>query len=240
MNIFDQYGIKEVADVTLYSIHKKTDGSGDIYYVPALYLDTLKISSVEKTAESTWAQGGKGNAKHVSWDYNKEINISLEDALCTPASLGLCWNGILGADWKNARIDINTDICSCKNPIKKLSRLEKVTYSRTNNEHYKNMVSRLLPQTGRESTSMDLLCKSEVIDGTRVEGIGKVLNHSYKWRLIIETGVRSVAQVPDRFFDIEGRSYPIDWNSKVSVFNGEAPTYSNFKDAIIYKIGNYK
>ena len=43
MNIFDQYGIKEVADVTLYSIHKKQDGSGDVYYVPALYLDTLKI-----------------------------------------------------------------------------------------------------------------------------------------------------------------------------------------------------
>ena len=37
--------------------------------------------------------------------------------------------------------------------------------------------------------------------------------------------------------DLQGRSYPIDWNSKVSVFNGEAPTYSNFKDAIIYKIG---
>ena len=51
MNIFDQYGIKEVADVTLYSIHKKKDGSGDVYYVPALYIDTLKMSSVEKTAE---------------------------------------------------------------------------------------------------------------------------------------------------------------------------------------------
>ena len=52
MNILDKYGIKEVADVTLYSIHKKQDGSGDIYYVPALFLDTLKISNTEKTAES--------------------------------------------------------------------------------------------------------------------------------------------------------------------------------------------
>lgn len=55
MNIFDQYGIKEVADVCLYSIHKKNDESGDIYYVPALFLDTLKITSTEKTAETTWA-----------------------------------------------------------------------------------------------------------------------------------------------------------------------------------------
>ena len=52
MNIFDQYGIKEVADVTLYSIHKKKDGSGGTYCVPALFLDTLKISSTEKTAEN--------------------------------------------------------------------------------------------------------------------------------------------------------------------------------------------
>ena len=80
MNIFDQYGIKEVADVTLYSIHKKQDGSGDVYYVPALYLDTLKISTAEKTAENVWAQGGLGNARLICWDYGKQINVSLEDA----------------------------------------------------------------------------------------------------------------------------------------------------------------
>ena len=45
MNIFEQYGIKEVADVTLYSIHYKEDGSGELYYLPALYLNTLKIST---------------------------------------------------------------------------------------------------------------------------------------------------------------------------------------------------
>ena len=105
MNIFDQYGIKEVADVTLYSIHKKTDGSGDVYYVPALYLDTLKVSTVEKTGESTWATGGLGNARLINWDYGKTINVTLEDAVCTPASLGLCWGGTLSADWKDAQID---------------------------------------------------------------------------------------------------------------------------------------
>ena len=84
MNLFDQYGIKEVADVTLYSIHKKQDGSGDLYYVPAIYFDTLKVSTVEQTADSTWAQGGLGNKNLIGWDSNKTINVSLEDALCTP------------------------------------------------------------------------------------------------------------------------------------------------------------
>lgn len=116
--------------------------------------------------------------------------------------------------------------------------MEKAVYPRTSNDPSEHVVSRHIPQTGKERHSLDLLTKSEVVDGTRVQGVGQVAGHSYRWRLIIESGVRSIAQVPDRFFDIEGRSYPIDWNSKVSVFNGEAPAYSNFKDAIIYKIGN--
>ena len=49
MNIFEQYGIKEVADVTLYSI--ELDQNDDEIYVPVLYLDTLKVSSVEETAQ---------------------------------------------------------------------------------------------------------------------------------------------------------------------------------------------
>jgi hypothetical protein len=109
LNILDQYGIKEVMDVTLYSIHKKKDGSGQVYYVPALYLDTLKVSTVEKTGDNSWAQGGIGNGKLINWDYNKQINVTLEDALCTPASLGMCWSGILSADWKDSHINIDSD-----------------------------------------------------------------------------------------------------------------------------------
>ena len=42
--------------------------------------------------------------------------------------------------------------------------------------------------------------------------------------------------MPDRFFDINGCSYPIDINRKVSVHS--LPTYDNYKDAIIYKINS--
>lgn len=205
--------------------------------MPALYLDTLKVSTVEETGENTWAQGGLGNSRLISWDYNKEINVTLEDALCTPASLGLCWGGVLSADWKDAQVQINSDFCACQNPVNRINRMEKARYPRSSiNDPTENLVSRHLPQTGNEGSTMDFLNKSEVVDGTEIRGVGSVLGHSYKWRLVVESGVRSVAQVPDRFFDIEGRSYPIKWNSKVSVFNGEAATSSNFKDAIIYKI----
>lgn len=95
MNIFQQYGIKEVADVCLYAI--ELDENDDEIYVPVLYLDTLKVSTVEETAEQTSAQGGLGNSKLITWDYGKEITVTLEDALFSPASQGMAWGGSLGA-----------------------------------------------------------------------------------------------------------------------------------------------
>lgn len=94
MNIFEQYGIKEVADVCLYAV--ELDENDDEVYVPVLYLDTLKISSVEETAEQTSARGGLGNPELIIWDYGKEITVTLEDALYSPASQGMTWGGKFG------------------------------------------------------------------------------------------------------------------------------------------------
>lgn len=91
MNIFEQYGIKEVADVTLYAI--ELDENDEEIYIPVLYLDTLKISSVEQTSEQTSARGGLGNPHLITWDYGKEITVNLEDALYTPASMSMLWGG---------------------------------------------------------------------------------------------------------------------------------------------------
>lgn len=118
--------------------------------------------------------------------------------------------------------------------------MESAIYPRSSNNPNDNLVCKLLPQSSKnraETEQQDFLITSDVVDGVRAQGVGQTLDRNYRWRLVIESRVRSIAQVPDRFFDILGRSYPIDWNSKVSVFNGEAPAYSNFKDAIIYKIG---
>lgn len=75
-SILDRYGIKEVADCTFYEIN--SDGS---IGKPVLYLDTLKVSTIEQTASTAEARGGKGNPVLISWDYGKEINVSIEDAL---------------------------------------------------------------------------------------------------------------------------------------------------------------
>ena len=83
-NILDRYGIKEVADVVFYDI----DNNGKPKN-PVLYLDTLKVSTIEQTAEEAEARGGKGNAALIAWDYGKEITVTLEDALFSAKSMAI-------------------------------------------------------------------------------------------------------------------------------------------------------
>jgi len=94
VNIFDKYGIKEVANVYFEALEddpKANVYKGDI----VLYLDTLKVSTIETTAESTDATGGWGNAKLITWDYGKEITLTLEDALMSLESLRFMLGGAI-------------------------------------------------------------------------------------------------------------------------------------------------
>ena len=92
-NILDAYGIKEVADVTMYEIIEDST-TGAITYKPVLFLDTLKVSTIEQTAEQTSARGGKGNPELIVWDYGKEITLNLEDALFSPQSMNIMYGGM--------------------------------------------------------------------------------------------------------------------------------------------------
>ena len=94
VNIFDKYGIKEVANVYFEALEDDLKAGvykGDI----VLYLDSLKVSTIETTAENVAAQGGWGNPKLVQWDYGKEINLTLEDALMSLESLRFMLGGAI-------------------------------------------------------------------------------------------------------------------------------------------------
>jgi hypothetical protein len=60
VNIFEQYGVKEVANVAFYALSAEAGGiePGDI----VLFLDSLKVSSIETTAETADATGGRYNS----------------------------------------------------------------------------------------------------------------------------------------------------------------------------------
>ena len=94
VNIFEKYGIKEVANVYFEALaNDPANGiqKGDI----VLFLDTLKVSTIETTAENVAAQGGWGNPKLAMWDYGKEINLTLEDALISLESLRFMMGGAI-------------------------------------------------------------------------------------------------------------------------------------------------
>lgn len=107
MNLFQQYGIKDVADVMFYSITAIGD---EEFYTPVLFLDTLKVSTIEQSAEKVDARGGLGNKKLITWNYGKDIVLTLEDALFSPASMSMIWGGKLNvklSDYTSAIVKSN-------------------------------------------------------------------------------------------------------------------------------------
>lgn len=75
-----KFGTKEVMDVTFYDT---------VTGKPVLFCDSLKMTNIENTAEETSARGGKGNAKLVSWDFNREATMQIQDALLSTRSFEL-------------------------------------------------------------------------------------------------------------------------------------------------------
>ena len=117
VNIFDKYGIKEVANVYFEALDddlKTGVYKGDI----VLFLDTLKVSTIETTAENVAAQGGWGNPRLVQWDYGKEINITLEDALMSLESLRFMLGGAIKrpSTTENVIVHHTEEVTAINNP----------------------------------------------------------------------------------------------------------------------------
>lgn len=106
------------ATCTVGAIKVRKTKKNVLRYIPVLFLDTLKVSTLEQASEKTDATGGRGNAKLITWDYGKEITLSIEDALYTPASMAAIWAGEHG-DLKNGVKDTTM-----------IDRMEKITAKR--------------------------------------------------------------------------------------------------------------
>ena len=103
VNIFDKYGIKEVANVYFEAL--EDDPRAGVYKGDVvLFLDTLKTSTIETSAEQTDARGGWGNPKLITWDYGKEITLTLTDALISLESLRFMLGGAIHKPEANAPV----------------------------------------------------------------------------------------------------------------------------------------
>lgn len=71
------FGIREVCHCVFTS--KDTNGVDFV-------IDTAKMSSLESTATTVYAQGGSGNSRLMAWEGEKTLTFTIEDALITPES----------------------------------------------------------------------------------------------------------------------------------------------------------
>ena len=72
----DAFGIREVCHCVFTS---KKDGSQFV-------IDTAKMSSIESSSTTVYAQGGSGNSRLIGWEGEKNVTFTIEDAILTPES----------------------------------------------------------------------------------------------------------------------------------------------------------
>ena len=85
-----KFGVREICDVVLKAKANQKIGN-KIFYKdePVLYFDTLKTSSLEGTAETVYATGGRGNTRLAAWEGERTVTFTMEDALISPIGFSI-------------------------------------------------------------------------------------------------------------------------------------------------------
>lgn len=83
-----KFGVREICDVVFKAKANQKIGN-KIFYAgePVIYFDTLKTSSLEGAAATSYAQGGRGNPRLMSWDGDRTMTFTMEDALISPVGI---------------------------------------------------------------------------------------------------------------------------------------------------------
>lgn len=95
-----KFGSREIANVVFRAKSKQKIGN-TIFKPgqPVLYIDTATTSQVEGSATSVYANGGRGNTRLVTWEGDKTLTFTVEDALLSPIGLAILsgaglWKGV--------------------------------------------------------------------------------------------------------------------------------------------------
>lgn len=104
-----KFGIRECCDVVFRAKSNMKVGN-KIFFKnePVIYFDTLKTSTLEGAATTVYAQGGRGNARLMSWDGERTVTFTMEDALISPEGLSILTGAglVQGSDEK--KIPVHT------------------------------------------------------------------------------------------------------------------------------------
>ena len=85
-----KFGVREICDVVLRA--KGTIKVGETTFShdePVIYFDSAKTSTVEGSATTVYATGGRGNNKLLAWEGEKSVTFTMEDALLSPLGFSI-------------------------------------------------------------------------------------------------------------------------------------------------------
>ena len=82
-----KFGVREICNVVFRANETKTIGNRTFQKgAPVFYIDTAKTSTIEGAATSVYATGGRGNSRLITWEGEKTLTFTVEDALLSPIS----------------------------------------------------------------------------------------------------------------------------------------------------------
>lgn len=85
-----KFGVREICNVVFRA--KDAMKIGSVTFAkgqPVLFMDSAKTSTLESAATSVYAQGGRGNTRLVTWEGEKTLTFTVEDALLSPVSFAM-------------------------------------------------------------------------------------------------------------------------------------------------------
>ena len=107
-----KFGVREICDVVLRA--KGTVKVGETTFShdePVIYFDSAKTSTVEGSATTVYATGGRGNNKLLAWEGEKSVTFTMEDALLSPLGFSiLSGAGLVDAEKVSGGMKVHTTL----------------------------------------------------------------------------------------------------------------------------------
>ena len=85
-----KFGVREICNVVFKAKSNRTIGKTSfVKGQPVLYIDTATTSSMEGATTAVYAQGGRGNTRLITWEGEKTLTFTVEDALLSPIGFAI-------------------------------------------------------------------------------------------------------------------------------------------------------
>ena len=105
-----KFGIRQCANIVFRAKQETQIGTNKFHKgQPVLYIDTATTSTLEQASSTSYAQGGRGNARLIAWEGDKTLTFTVTDALISPVSLSmLSGAGLVKESGKNVHVHVTT------------------------------------------------------------------------------------------------------------------------------------